>query len=105
MVVLIDGGNNPQPSTRKDATMPTENDKKMVLIVATILTTVHDVGDWSPLSPITMALEAHGVTLESALSLMQGLQKVGLLRVTSETVTLTAKGIEAAKQIDAAVTK
>jgi hypothetical protein len=79
----------------------TNAEKKQMVVVAMILTTVHEVGDWSPLSPITTAMEAHDIQLESSLALLRGLQSVGFLTMTAETLTLTPKGIEAAVKLAA----
>lgn len=67
----------------------TKPEKALAMMVAAILTTVRESGNWSPLSPLMLALN---LSLDSFMRLMQALQNDGFVTLTSETVTLTDKG-------------
>ena len=82
----------------------TERDK-LNMRLAAILTTVRDSGNWSPLSPITMAMETHGLSLDGTMVILRLLQEAKLVTLTTEVVRLTDAGITMADKINAVVTK
>lgn len=74
--------------------------KQLIADIAAVLTTLREVNEPSPRSSIYMAL---GMDMKRYETLEQALVGAGFVKTTSQTITLTGKGIESADNIIAAL--
>ena len=71
---------------------------QLLAAVAAVLTTVHESGPRTPQGPMYAALQTvyPELDLDRWQTLLAGLEQCGLVKTTSETVTLTPLGVEKA---------
>lgn len=74
--------------------------KKLVAGMAALLTTVLEVGSPMPLGPAYAAMNAAGYTYEEFQGLITMCAACELVHTTSETISLTPKGREAAQGLE-----